>query len=98
MLINLTIGCELDRNSGCSEVGLLLTALSEYRETILQDPASYGANLDAIVAQLDTVVQLVNMAMLRALEGLEPLVIPDGTNDYKTVYEIRVTAGEGGAK
>lgn len=95
MLINIAISCELDRNSGRSECSLLLAALLEYRETISQDPVCYGPNLYPLLTQLDTVVELVNKAMLQALEGLEEVVLPDGNNGYKTVYELRTTS-EGG--
>ncbi|ADB41829.1 hypothetical protein Slin_5865 [Spirosoma linguale DSM 74] len=95
MLIHIPLGCEFDGNSGRSECGLVLAALFEYREMLLLDPESYEPHVDAVFAQLDRVEQLINTGLLRALQSLEPLVIPDGTNKFKTVYAARTTS-EGG--
>lgn len=95
MLINLVIGCELDPNSNHSECGLLVAALSEYRKNVQTNRYYHGAATDAILAQIDEVGQVVQNAMLKALECLEPLQIANTTNDSKTVYELR-TAVKGG--
>ena len=98
MLIDIALGCEVEPDSGRSECGLVLAALSEYRNSVKQNRHEYGDDTDGILAHIDSIALLVRDAMLTALESLEPLAVPTATNVYKTVYAIRTKAGEGRAE